>query len=191
MQNSSFLKPSLYIFAGINGAGKTTLYYKELENGTDLGRRINIDEIVQAIGDWKNTSDQTRASKIALKHRTLCLENLYTFNIETTLSGKGILALVKKALQLDYDVNLFYVGLENSELAKDRVAIRMLKGGHFVDNKTIDRRYPKSMKNLFKVLPLAKNVFIYDMQLTIFSQSLFIILMSFSEGSQSSTNLKM
>ena len=51
---------------------------------------------------------------------------------------------------------------ENSELAKDRVAIRMLKGGHFVDNKTIDRRYPKSMKNLFKVLPLAKNVFIYD-----------------------------
>ncbi len=162
MQNSSFLKPSLYIFAGINGAGKTTLYYKELENGTDLGRRINIDEIVQAIGDWKNPSDQTRASKIALKHRTLCLENLYTFNIETTLSGKGILALVKKALQLNYDVNLFYVGLENSELAKDRVAIRMLKGGHFVDNKTIDRRYPKSMKNLFKVLPLAKNVFIYD-----------------------------
>ena len=71
MQNSSFLKPSLYIFAGINGAGKTTLYYKELENGTDLGRRINIDEIVQAIGDWINTCDHTRASNIALKHRTL------------------------------------------------------------------------------------------------------------------------
>ena len=162
IKNKGKQMPSFYIFAGINGAGKTTLYYKELENGTDLGRRINIDEIVQAIGDWKNANDQTRAVKIALKHRALCLENLYTFNIETTLSGKGIVALIKKAIELNYEINLFYVGLESRELAKDRVAIRMLKGGHFVDNKTIDRRYPKSMKNLFKVLPLAKNVFVYD-----------------------------
>ncbi len=48
----------------------------------------------------KIPSDQTRASKIALKHRTLCLENLYTFNIETTLSGKGILALVEKSFTI-------------------------------------------------------------------------------------------
>lgn len=154
--------PELYIYAGINGAGKTTLYYKELEKGADLGRRINIDEIVQAIGDWKNSTDQIRAAKIALKQIRLCLLNRHTFNIETTLSGKGVLNLITNALKQDYKITVFYVGLENSDLAKDRVALRMLKGGHFVDNKTIDRRYPKSFANLSKVLPLVHKAYIFD-----------------------------
>jgi len=42
------------------------------------------------------------------------------------------------------------------------VALRMLKGGHFVDNKTIDRRYPKSFANLSKVLPLVHKAYIFD-----------------------------
>lgn len=155
-------KSKLFIFAGINGAGKTTLYYNHLENGVDLGRRINIDEIVTAIGDWKNEKDQIRASKIALKQRKICLDTNQTFNQETTLSGKGIVKLMQKAKMKGYIIYLYYVGLKDTELAKDRVAQRMLKGGHFVDNKTIDRRYPKSLDNLSKVLPIVDYAYIYD-----------------------------
>ena len=53
------------IFAGIDGAGKTTLYFKQLETekNKNFGLRVNIDEIVQAIGDWKNTKDYQHFQK--------------------------------------------------------------------------------------------------------------------------------
>lgn len=53
------------IFAGVNGAGKTTLY-KIISLSEDFGRRINTDEIVMEIGDWRNNQDQMRAGRIAL-----------------------------------------------------------------------------------------------------------------------------
>lgn len=155
-------KPNFYIFAGINGAGKTTLYYNELELGNTFGYRINIDEIVSSFGDWKNQKDQTRASKIAIKLRNNYLKNNQSFNLETTFSGKTILNAIKIAKNKGYNIILYYVGLDSAELAKDRVAQRMLKGGHFVDNKTIDRRYPKSLQNLKKSLDFVDNAFIFD-----------------------------
>ncbi len=43
------------IFGGVNGAGKTTLYqtYPEMMNMP----RVNVDEIVRGLGDWKNPKD--------------------------------------------------------------------------------------------------------------------------------------
>ena len=49
------MKKVLYIFAGVNGAGKSTLYNSEnLDNEIKYSTRINTDEIVRKIGDWKN-----------------------------------------------------------------------------------------------------------------------------------------
>lgn len=155
-------RASFNMFAGINGAGKTTLYYDELEKGSLFGYRINIDEIVSSFGDWKSEQDQIRATKIAIKQRNAYIKNGYSFNIETTLSGQSIFGLIKTLKEKDYIINLYYVGLENVQLAKDRVEIRMKKGGHFVSSKIIDRRYPKSLKNLSKILPLVDNAYVYD-----------------------------
>ncbi len=155
-------KPNVYIFAGINGAGKTTLYYNELECGKLFGYRINIDEIVSSFGDWKNPNDQTRGAKIAIKQRQTYIKSGYTFNQETTLRGQGILALLKKIKAKGYVTNLYYVGLDSVELAKERVEQRMLKGGHFVSSKVIERRYPKSLQNLKEILPIIDNAYIYD-----------------------------
>ena len=43
------------IIAGVNGVGKSTLYqmYDEFEGMP----RVNVDEIVREIGDWKNIRD--------------------------------------------------------------------------------------------------------------------------------------
>ncbi len=38
----------------------------------------------------------------------------------------------------------------------------MLKGGHFVNSKIIERRYTKSLENLKQILPLVDNAYIFD-----------------------------
>lgn len=152
------------IFAGVDGAGKTTLYFKQLETEKNkyFGLRVNIDEIVQAIGDWKNPKDQIRASKIALKIRNEYLENGYSFNQETTLCGKSIISFIRKAKDKGYKINLYYVGLESEQIAKDRVKIRVSKGGHGIAPELIERRYKESLENLKAILPIVNNLYLFD-----------------------------
>ena len=151
-----------YIFAGVNGAGKTTLYYNALEQNNDFGRRINIDEIVSAFGDWKNQKDQIRASKIAINLRNSYIKNSYDFNLETTLCGSSILSLFQKLKKCDYTIHLYYVKVDSVDIAKDRVAQRVKKGGHNIDEKMIERRFKESLENLEKVIPLCDNIFEFD-----------------------------
>ena len=151
-----------YIFAGVNGAGKTTLYYNELERKKDFGRRINIDEIVSSFGDWKNSKDQIRASKIAIASRNLYIKNAYDFNIETTLCGSSILSLFQKLKDNSYTIHLYYVQVESVEIAKDRIKQRVQKGGHNVDEKLIEKRFSQSLKNFKKVAPICYEVLVFD-----------------------------
>ncbi|OCR84595.1 AAA family ATPase, partial [Campylobacter fetus] len=133
---------NLYIFAGVNGAGKSTFYINQIEANNDFyGARINSDEIVKEFGDWKNLKDQNRAGKIALKLRKSYLDRGIDFNLETTLSGHGIVKFIQEAKNANYNITLFYVGLDSVELSKQRVAIRTAKNGHSIDEKVLERRY--------------------------------------------------
>lgn len=52
--------PNYVIFAGVNGARKSTLYNTIIPD-LDLGIRINTDEIVRNIEDWRSNQDQVKA----------------------------------------------------------------------------------------------------------------------------------
>jgi len=41
-----------------------------------------------------------------------------------------------------------YIGVENVEIAKERVKIRVSKGGHGIPSEAIERRYIDSLVNL-------------------------------------------
>lgn len=151
-----------YIFAGVNGAGKSTLYWNEVEKGARLGQRINIDEIVSSFGDWRDSKDQARAARIALKLQKSYIENGESFNQETTLCGKGILRLFDRLKKQDFRIYLYYVGVDSVEIAKERVKMRVAKGGHDIDESLIERRYNVSLENLTQVLPFCDRVFLYD-----------------------------
>ena len=151
-----------FIFAGTNGAGKTTLYFNELELAKDFGFRINVDEIVSAFGDSRNTQDQIRASKIALKIRQNYILQAKDFNQESTLCGNSIISLFYKLKNENYQINLFYIGLENVQIAKERVKMRVLKGGHNVAENLIEKRYDESLKNFIKISHLCDNIVVFD-----------------------------
>ena len=157
------MKKVLYIFAGVNGAGKSTLYNSEnLDNEIKYSTRINTDEIVRKIGDWKNNSDQIKAAKIAINLRNDCLKYGKSFNEETTLTGKTILKTIDKAKELGYELQLFYVGVNNPEIAKERIRNRVEKGGHNIADEIVEKRYYESLKNLKQMITKFDEVYLYD-----------------------------
>ena len=157
------MKKVLYIFAGVNGAGKSTLYNSEnLDNEIKYSTRINTDEIVRKIGDWKNNSDQIKAAKIAINLRNDCLKYGKSFNEETTLTGKTILKTIDKAKELGYEIQLFYVGVNNPEIAKERIRNRVEKGGHNIADEIVEKRYYESLKNLKQMITKFDEVYLYD-----------------------------
>ena len=152
-----------YIFAGVNGSGKSTLYKTNFLN-KDIKNtiRINTDEIVYSFGDWKSNIDQIKAGKIAIQLRNKCFLEEKSFNEETTLTGKTILKIIDKAKNLGYKIHLYYIGIGNPEIAKERVKNRIARGGHGISSNLIEKRYYESLQNLEKILSKCDLIEIYD-----------------------------
>ena len=157
------MKKVFYLFAGVNGAGKSTLYNLAIINKNIKNSiRINTDEIVKEIGDWKNNSDQIKAAKITINLRNDCFINGKSFNEETTLTGKTILKTIDRAKELGYELQLFYIGVSSPEIAKARIKNRVEKGGHNIENNIVEKRYYESLKNLKDVISKFDKVQLYD-----------------------------
>ena len=148
------------LIAGVNGAGKSTLFHvlEELKNMP----RVNTDEIVKQFGDWNSISDFFNAGKQAVKMINEYFECGTTFNQETTLCRNNILKNIKKAKSLGYYIELHYVGVENVEIAKKRVAYRVSVGGHGIPEEDIERRYVETFENLNKIVSECDRISFYD-----------------------------
>ena len=148
------------IIAGVNGAGKSTLF-QSLDSLHDM-ERINTDEIVKSFGNWENASDVMKAGKIAVKKIDACFQKGVSFNQETTLCGNAILNNISKAKNLGYEVEIHYVGVENVELAKARIAYRVAHGGHDIPDTDVERRYLESFNHLYAIKDKCDLVVLYD-----------------------------
>ena len=148
------------IIAGVNGAGKSTLYQTD-ENLKTLPR-VNVDEIVREIGDWKNVDDMFTAGKMALKKILEYFEKGISFNQETTLCGKTIIKNIFKAKSLGYLIELHYVGVNSVEIAKERVKYRVQQGGHGISESDIEKRYEETFKQLNSILKECNLIAFYD-----------------------------
>lgn len=153
-----------FIFAGVNGAGKSSLYKltSTFDNISDFGERINTDEIVNQIGDWRNPKDQIKAARIALNKRKEYIEQGISFNQETTFTGNSIIKAIEEAKKKGYKILMSYIGVENSDIAKERVKMRVKKGGHNIPNEIIEKRYYESLENLKKIAHLCDRLVVYD-----------------------------
>ncbi len=78
------------------------------------------------------------------------------------MSGGRHLEFVKSAKQAGYNVVLFFIWLENYQLAKSRVAERVRKGGHNIPEDVIERRYKKGIENFSKYAAEVNDWYVYD-----------------------------
>lgn len=151
------------IFGGVNGVGKSTIYHLlEDEEKESLGARINVDELVSSMGSWKNEELQIQAARQTVLNIRHCLKTNMSFNQESTLAGKSIIATVKRAKEEGYTVKLKYIFVDNVEIAKQRVLERVNKGGHGIPEELIEKRFTKSLETLKVIIPLCDTVDIFN-----------------------------
>ena len=154
--------PTYTIFGGVNGAGKTSIYKSIYYEENKLEKRINTDEMVERIGSWKDNNLQIKIAREAVKLLNHYISNKISFNQETTLSGKSIVNNMINAKSKGYYVVVNYIGVESADIAKERVKIRVSKGGHGIPEDTIERRYKKSLQNLKSIINVCDELNIYD-----------------------------
>jgi len=154
--------PSIYIIAGCNGAGKTTAAYNLLPGVFNTVEFINADEIAKGLSPFNPEGVAIQAGKIMIERIKYLTENKMDFAFETTLSGLRHLRFLKLAKQQGYNIILLFIWLNSIELAKERVKVRVNKGGHNIEEKIIERRYLKGHDNLQRYLAEADDWYIYD-----------------------------
>ena len=142
---------NLYIISGCNGAGKTTASYTVLPEILDCKEFVNADEIARGLSPFNPESVAIEAGRLMLKRIDELLEKDETFSIETTLSTKSYINLVRRARAKRYTVRLLFFWLNSPELALLRIAERVAKGGHNIPEPIARRRYVAGINNLFRL----------------------------------------
>ncbi|KMT64726.1 AAA family ATPase [Catenovulum maritimum] len=142
--------PKCWIIAGPNGAGKTTFALEYLANAVKCTHFINADLIAAGLSPLAPEQELITAGKLLLKEIESCIKKEKDFAIETTLAGKNYLRLIKRLKALNWDVDLIYLALPSVEMSKERVAERVKHGGHNIPTEALERRFSKSLKNLFE-----------------------------------------
>lgn len=154
--------PTYTIFAGVNGAGKTSIYKSIYYYENKDEKRINTDEMVARIGSWKDTDLQVKCAREAVRLIKRYIYEGISFNQETTLCGNSIIRNIKNAKEKGFYIVMNYIGVANPEIAKERVKIRVSKGGHGIADKNIERRYYDSLDNLQRIIDICDEINIYD-----------------------------
>ena len=142
---------NLYIIGGCNGAGKTTASYTILPEILDCKEFVNADEIARGLSPFNPNSMAIEAGKLMLKRIKELLGRDESFAIETTLATRSYVNLVHQAQAKGYKVTLVFFWLHTPELALQRIAERVKKGGHDIPNTTARRRYIAGINNLFNL----------------------------------------
>jgi predicted ABC-type ATPase len=162
----------LWIIAGPNGAGKTTLA-RSLLSSQEI-EVLNPD--IVTLGKIKSAGyDGFGDAPLALQKRLFIasanevsaslekrLASGQCIGVETVLSTDKYKATVEKVLSMGGFVRLIYVALQSPQLSAERVAQRVLQGGHDVPRNKLTERWEKSIRNLGWFAKKSESFFVYD-----------------------------
>jgi len=162
MQMKPNPRPTCYVIAGPNGAGKTTFALKYLPKIVECHNFINVDEIARGVSPLDFAAGHLQASRIfleLLRHKIALRED---FAFETTLSGKTYLQRIPQWQKDGWRVILYYLYIPALSVSKFRVKQRVAQGGHDVPVADLERRYQRSIANLFEYTALCDEMTCLD-----------------------------
>jgi predicted ABC-type ATPase len=152
--------PSLTIIAGPNGSGKSTLAQSIYFEGRD--RLLDPDAIARGLNPLNPSAAAIAAGREVLKRTADYLNRGVTFAVETTLSSRGRVDLIRKAKSRRYEIHLVFIGLDSPEGCIARIRNRAARGGHFIPDGDVRRRYARSVRNAAQALRLVDTARFYD-----------------------------
>lgn len=150
-------RPIVVALAGPNGAGKSTFYQAYLAK-TGL-RFVNADVLARVL----DLDPYVAAERAEVLRRKL-VELRESFIFETVFSDPvgAKLDFLKTTEDSGYTVVLVFIGVAAPAVSDERVAMRVLQGGHDVPLKKLIERFPRTMNNLKSALAELPNVWVYD-----------------------------
>ena len=125
---------------------------------------LDPDAVARSIRDALLPQDDSNieAGRRVLLEADRLLKARESFTVETTLSGNTYLRLTAQAKVEGFLVVVVFVVTAAVEINIERVRIRVLKGGHDVPEADQRRRYPRTLANMRKLMPMADFLVILD-----------------------------
>jgi hypothetical protein len=114
---STVQPPILHLIAGCNGAGKTTFAREFLPREARCLNFLNADLIAQGISPLDTEAGAIRAARLLLNEVRVLVRRRETFALESTLSGRTYLRLLREAKRQGYRIQLHYLWLPAVSLA--------------------------------------------------------------------------
>lgn len=137
----------LVIIAGANGSGKTTFAYEFLKiypytylNADEFAKQINPDNISEA---------RIAAAKKLFTELDICKNQNKNILIESTLSGLAMKKIIDDFAVSGYKIKIFYIFVDAPDICIERIKERVIKGGHFVPDEDVRRRFWRSINNFW------------------------------------------
>ena len=150
-------RPLIVALAGPNGAGKSTFFQAHLQ---PAGLRfVNADDLARELG-----VGAYEAAELANELRRALVEQRESFVFETVLSdpvGDKVIFL-RDVASAGYTVVLCFIGLDSAETSEQRVAMRVLQGGHDVPTEKLAARFDRTLENLHRAIRELPFVHIFD-----------------------------
>ena len=156
-------QPTVVVIAGPNGAGKSTAAPYLLKQALGILEFVNADQIAVGLSAYSPETVSFEAGRIMLKRLHELAASNASFAFESTLSSRSFALFLSRCRSQGYRIQIFYVALPSAELAVNRVALRVKLGGHNIPQADIERRFQRSLHNLYELyLPLADRWTILD-----------------------------
>lgn len=155
--------PTLYVLAGPNGAGKSTFYRARLSRLTGA-EFVNADELaLQTFGHVAETVEESaEGQRLAEARRRELMAKKADLVVETTFSHPSKLELLHNARAAGYQLIVYHLNLESPDLAVERVAGRVLRGGHPAPEDRIRARYARNQPLIREAVLMADTALVLD-----------------------------
>ena len=113
-------------------------------------------------GNWNSAETVLKAAQIATEGRENCLTNRVDLLFETVFSAADKIIFLERAQKAGYFIRLFFVGTDHPTINANRVAQRVLEGGHDVPIPKIIFRYAKSINNCALAATFGDRLYVHD-----------------------------
>jgi predicted ABC-type ATPase len=133
------------IIAGANGSGKTTFSNQIIE---ETGYAfLNADNIERELNEPSTSISKLKAGRIFFNQLDSLIADNQPFILESTLAGNYLKKVIERIE--NYEINALYTFLDSPQSCIQRIEGRVQKGGHFIPDEDVIRRYYRSKNNFW------------------------------------------
>jgi predicted ABC-type ATPase len=141
--------PQLLFVAGPNGAGKSTFSKVLSQHGAII---FDVDKIIPQIEkrspEMPKKQVYIAATQEFFNQANNAIKKRQHFTLETSFRDEELVAIAAEFKRRGYTTNMVYLTLGDLGDSISRVNKRVLKGGHFVDDKNIKLNYENGLQCL-------------------------------------------